>query len=157
MTFIVYAFMTSAFIGVLLFWLQYEFKRPASFTKYWRWLAAGLVLQFIAGVIFEVHRNLPTNILEHAVGGGVMSALLFEYLYRTYGLRFNWRVKLVVLYAFVSALGIMNELAEYTGEFLGLGTFSLDRHDTWRDMAANTSGAVVTFLFVQVLRRFDKK
>ena len=42
-------------------------------------------------------------------------------------------------------LGVLNELAEYLFELLGMGIFSLDTHDTWRDFVANTTGALLTW------------
>jgi glycopeptide antibiotics resistance protein len=151
--------MTSTFLAVLLWWLQYEFKRSVSLTRYWRWVVAALAAQVLASAVFMLNDGRAGNFVLHAVGGGVASTLLFLYLTRTYKLRMSWRVQLVALYAFVSSLGVLNELAEYVYEMLGLGTLSFDSHDTWRDLVANTTGAILAWsvyrLCVAVSRRPD--
>lgn len=63
-------------------------------------------------------------------------------------IRLNWRLGLLALFMFTSALGVINELAEFAAELLNLGIFTYDRQDTWRDLAANTSGAVLTWAIV---------
>ena len=138
--------MTVSFMAVFVWWLQYEFKRKVSLTKYWSWIAIALVIQGLSGIAFGIIGGKAGNFVYHAVGGGVVTTLLYVYLKRTYGLRFNWRVELVLIYAFVSALGVLNELAEYAFEMLNLGLLSFDSHDTWRDFVANTSGAVAAWL-----------
>ncbi len=146
------AFLTISFMAVLLWWLRYEFKRKVSLKKYWKWFAAALLVQAISSIIsLLVEDRVVGNFFYHAVGGGVTSALLFVYLLKTYGLSFSWRVEVVLLYCFVSGLGILNELAEYAAEFATeVGIFSWDSHDTWRDLLANTSGAVVAWLLYRL-------
>lgn len=140
---------TISFMTVLLWWLQAEFKRKVSLKKYWYWLIAALVVQAIANIISLVISNrVLGNLFYHGVGGGVTTTLLFIYLMKTYDFSraWSWRVELVFLYGFVSALGVLNELAEYAGEFaIRVGLFSWDSHDTWRDLAANTAGAIVAW------------
>lgn len=142
--------MTASFMVVLLWWLQYEFKRRVSFTKYWKYVGAALLIQVIASVAFELIGGKTGNFIYHAVGGGVVSTLLFIYLQKTYSVKFSWQVQLVLLYAFVSALGVLNELAEYAYEIAGLGTLSFDSHDTWRDLVANTSGAILAWAIYRI-------
>jgi hypothetical protein len=137
--------MTASFVAVLIWWLQYEFKRKISITRYWQWFVAALAVQVLANIVCLVIGGKAGNFLLHAVGGGMASALLFIYLKKTYVLKFSWRVELVALFAFVSALGVLNELAEYAYELLGLGILSFDSHDTWRDFVANTSGAILAW------------
>ena len=79
---------------------------------------------------------------------------LYMYLLRTFEHRVNWRVNVVLFFLFVSALGVVNELAEYMYELVGLGIMSFDTHDTWRDFVANTSGGyllLVSFVIVSKL------
>ena len=137
---------------MLLGWLQYEFKQKVSLTKYRKWLAAALVVQAISSIIFLITPDrVVGNFLYHAIGGGVFSTLLYIYLLKTYKIQLGWRVELVLLFGLVSSLGVMNELAEYAGEFVvGVGVFSWDSHDTWRDLVANTSGAVMTWLIYRL-------
>ena len=150
---------TLSFVAVLLWWLQFEFKQNVSFKKHWKWLAGALVIQTIATFIsLAIADRIVGNFFYHAVGGGVTSCLIFIYLLKTYGLHFSWRVELVLLYCFVSALGVMNELAEYAGEFLTrVGMFSWDSHDTWRDFVANSTGALVAWLIYRLCSALARK
>jgi glycopeptide antibiotics resistance protein len=153
------ALLTISFMVVFLWWLQYEFKKKVSLTKYWRWLAAALILQALSGVAFLViNDRVFGNFIYHAIGGGVMTTLFAVYLLKTYNQRYTWRVELVLLFGFVSALGVINELAEYATE-LALhknGLLSWDSHDTLRDLTANTSGALLAWLLYRLYLRFYK-
>jgi hypothetical protein len=142
------ALITISFMAVLLWWLQEEFHKKVSLKKHWKWLVAAVIVQAIAGIIsIVVSDRIVGNFFYHAIGGGATAALLYFYLIKTYSLHYSWRVELVTLYCFVSALGVMNELAEYAGEFaIRVGIFSWDSHDTWRDLTANTVGAIVAWL-----------
>jgi hypothetical protein len=142
------ALMTISFMGVLLWWLQWEFRKKVSLKEYWYWLVAALVVQAIAGIIFAViDDRIKGNLLYHGIGGGVTTTLLFVYVMKTYRQKLNWRTEAVILYCFVSALGTLNELAEYAAELLTRdGAFSWDSHDTWRDLTANTVGALLAWL-----------
>ena len=146
------ALLTISFMVVLIWWLQKEFHKKVLLKKYWQWFAAAILVQAIAGVVsLLVTDRIIGNFFYHAVGGGVTAALLYIYLIRTYRLHYSWRVELVMLYGFVSALGVMNELAEYAGESaIRVGVFSWDSHDTWRDLAANTLGAIATWLIYRL-------
>lgn len=146
------AFLTISFMAVLLWWLRYEFDQNVSLKKYAKWFAAALVVQAISSIIsLLIPDRVVGNFFYHAVGGGMTTTLLYVYLVKTYGLNLSWRIELVLLYCFVSALGVINELAEYAGEFaIRVGLFSWDSHDTWRDLAANTSGAVIAWLIYRI-------
>lgn len=139
---------TLVFLAILLWWLRYEFKLKVSLKKHWPWVAAALAVQTLSiFVSLALSDRILGNFFYHAVGGGVTTCLIFIYLIKTYDLHFSWRVELVLLYCFVSALGVLNELAEYAGEFVTyVGAFSWDSHDTWRDLTANTAGAIAAWL-----------
>jgi hypothetical protein len=146
------ALLTISLMAVLLSWLQYEFKQRVSLKKYWKWFAAALLVQAIASIIsLSISDRVVGNLFYHGIGGGAATTLLYVYLLKTYGLNYSWRVELVLLYGFVSALGVINELAEYAGEFvIRVGLFSWDSHDTWRDLTANTFGAIVAWLLYRL-------
>lgn len=147
--------LTISFMAVLLWWLQWEFKQKVSLKKYWKWLVAALLIQGVASIIsLNVTDRVTGNFFYHAVGGGVAATLLYIYLLKTYWVSYGWRVEVVLLYCFVSALGVLNELAEYAGEFvIRVGFFSWDSHDTWRDLTANTLGAVIAWLFYRLYKK----
>jgi hypothetical protein len=146
-------------MAVFIWWLQYEFKKKVSLTKYWRWIAAALIVQAFAGVAFLViNDRVFGNFIYHTVGGGVMTTLFAVYLIKTYNQRYTWRVELVLLFGFVSALGVLNELGEYATE-LALnknGLLSWDPHDTWRDLTANTFGMLIAWLLYRLYLRLSK-
>lgn len=146
------ALLTISFMAVLLWWLKKEFQMNVSLKKHWKWFAAAILVQAAASIISLVIPDRVTgNFFYHAVGGGVTTALLYIYLLRTYRQRYSWRVEVALLYGFVSALGVMNELAEYAGEFvIRVGFFSWDSHDTWRDLTANTLGAISAWLIYRL-------
>jgi hypothetical protein len=52
--------------------------------------------------------------------------------------------QLIALYFLVSALGVANELSEFV--FTQAGVINLNPSDTWWDLMANTSGAIVFWL-----------
>jgi len=146
-----HAILTLLFIFVLTRWLRYEYpKKRVDALKHWQWIAAAGLFQIFASILSVIFEGTVGNFLLHMIGGGVASAFMFGYLLSVLKLRVNWRVEIVLLYAFVSALGILNELAEYGAEFFGLGPFSLDAHDTWRDFVANTSGALIAWALIKV-------
>jgi hypothetical protein len=151
------ALMTISFLAVFLWWLQYEFKKKVDIFKYWPLVAAALLVQGASSMLFLFMDDKAGNFIYHTVGGGVTSTLLFIYFLKLYDLKFSWRVELVLLYAFVSALGVLNELAEYAFELLGLGTLSFDSHDTWRDLVANTFGAVLAWVIYKLILLFRTK
>jgi hypothetical protein len=135
------------FILVFTTWLGYELKRDYSLRKHWRWIASAVAAGLVGSLIYnEFFPDKFGNFILHA-SGGVSAVLLFIYFTKTLKITFtNWRVTLVIVFAFVSTLGVLNELAEYFFELMGLGPFSFDNHDTWRDFVANTTGAAVAWM-----------
>lgn len=132
-------------------WLgrQLGMGRVTLASNYWL-IAAGLV-QLIAVIIHTTNQNIATNFILHAVGGGVVVSILFAYTLRSLKLRCNWQITLLLLFAAVSMLGVLNEIAEFVLDLLGFGQFSLDRMDTWRDMVANTVGALAGWALIKLI------
>ena len=130
-------------------WLGYELNRKHALSLHWRWILGAVVSGIIGSQIFRLNPDVVGNFLLHA-SGGVSSTLLFIYLLKTLKLSFNWHLATLLMFAFVCMLGVLNELAEYFFEFLGLGPFSFDAHDTWRDFVANTTGALVAWMIYGV-------
>lgn len=134
-----------AFILPFTAWLGFELKREHSLKTHWMWIAAAFVTGIIGSLIYVyIFPSKFGNFLLHA-SGGVSATFLFVYMFKTLRFHFNWRLTLVMLFAFVCMLGVLNELAEYMFEFMGFGPFSYDSHDTWRDFVANTVGAMLSW------------
>ena len=112
----------------------------------------------MGSAISEILLNSMTgNFILHA-SGGVSSVFLFIYLTKTLRLSFvNWRVTLLVLFAFVCMLGVLNELAEFLFELITPLTFSVDSQDTWRDFVANTFGAALAWMIYKSVQTIKSK
>ena len=143
----------SYIVFILLFtsWIGWELNKKFSLKTHWKWIAAAFITGIIGSLIYGANLDKFGNFLLH-MSGGISATFLFVYLIKTLKLKFvNWRLTLLVLFAFVSMLGVLNELAEYFFELLGFGIFSDDTHDTWRDFTANTIGMTVAWLFYSYL------
>lgn len=139
------------FIALFATWIKLETRHQADLWRCWIWVMLAAVAAISGSVLDLVVGGKAGNFLLHAVGGGVASAFLFVYLVTTFQPKINWRIKVVALFAFVSVLGVLNELLEYGLEFVTPWIMSIDSHDTWRDFVANTSGAFVAWSIVNLL------
>ena len=114
-------------------------------TKY-RWLL------YVACVLFFISWYLPSPLIEgrdtsfttHFVGGGLFTGLLWIYLVLVMRWRSRWLVMAFSLFALVSALDCINELAELFMVKFGLASITLD--DTNWDILANTLGASAVWI-----------
>lgn len=92
---------------------------------------------------------------QHFVGGGVYSALLYIYFKRYFGWKLNTASSLLVLFAWVSALGVMNKLLEFAMAALHL--MVLDMSDAYWDLLANTIGAIFVFVIVTIYEHLSAR
>lgn len=143
----------------LLRWLTWEYKKPFKPSQHIVWLFFTFLFALLGLLLSELSTGGLGigNFLLHAVGGGMATACTYEYLRRNLGVKFSWRVELVFFFMFVSAFGVLNELLEYAAELSGLGVFSLDSQDTWRDFVANSSGAYVVLMSIYIQRALFSK
>ena len=148
----IYLIAYATFIFLLMRWLLYEFK-PAVIRprRQAGWLLLGVFFVLLAEVLAIVIGGKLGNFLLHAIGGGVASACIFTFFVRLFQPRLSWRTELVLLFMFVSTLGVCNELAEYAAELLLQIQLSFDTHDTWRDFVANSSGALLLWSLLKLL------
>lgn len=144
--------------STLAFAVPYMLRRQgfADETKY-RWLL------YVACVLFFISWYLPSPLIEgrdtsfttHFVGGGLFTGLLWVYLVLATRWRSHWLVMAFSLFALVSALGCINELAELYMVKVGLARITLD--DTNWDILANTLGVAVVWLGWMVVTLAAKK
>jgi hypothetical protein len=120
---------------------------------------AAPALPIVAALLFLISFYLPdihissqtVTFQQHFVGGGMFSALLYLYAKQQLGWKIHWFIELVLLFAWVSVLGVANELLEFGLSQSGL--IAIDTTDTSWDLFANTLGAfaiygvVTTFTF----------
>lgn len=113
------------------------------------WLAAGLLL--LALVMPDIHISGETDTFQlHFVGGGLYTACLFVYFCRAFRLSLPLGYRLAALFAVVSALGVANELLEFSLTHLQIQP--MDISDTSWDLVANTSGAFVGFGLLSLIK-----
>ncbi len=85
-----------------------------------------------------------TSFTTHFVGGGLFTGLFWVYLVSSMKWRAHWLVMAFSVFALVSALGCVNELAELFMVKVGLASIKLD--DTNWDILANTLGAATVWI-----------
>lgn len=130
------------------FWLKYlQILFP-----HLRFQKTSPALPVVAGILFIISFFLPDigwfsqtdSFQQHFVGGGMYAALLFFYFRQALGLRHYvlWQ-DFVLLFAWVSSLGVLSELAELT--LVYLGAIHINLADTSWDLLANTLGGLLVY------------
>lgn len=143
--------LTLLFAIVAVLYISFETKKKLPIKHGIYWLVIALVLPLIATYISHIVGGNTGNFLLHMIGGGMSATCLFYYLYGLTGAVYNWRIEFITLFAFVSCLGIFNELFEYAIELTTSLTMSLDSQDTWRDFVANSLGMLVAYLSIKII------
>lgn len=119
-------------------------------------------LPIIAALVYACAPFLPdihisretSSFQEHFVGGGIYTTLLYIYFTRLAGWRPRWWLALLTLFAWTSALGVLNELVEFS--LVKLSITQIDIADTSWDLFANTTGMLTGFVIWQ-LAKLTKK
>ncbi|MBP9667873.1 hypothetical protein KBD87_03645 [Candidatus Saccharibacteria bacterium] len=119
------------------------------------------MLLYAACVAFFVSWYLPspridgqdTSFMTHVLGGGIFTGLLWLYLKKSFTWRAHWSIEVFSLFALVSALGCVNELAELFMVRLHIATILLS--DTNWDILANTLGALVLFIAYSIINNLN--
>lgn len=145
-----HAVATLLFAIFAVYYLSFETKKKLLIKKGWGYLLVAILLPLFGSFLSKIVGGTLGNFLLHAVGGGMSATFLFYYLCGLLEYKLNWRVELITLFAFVSCLGVLNELLEYVIELTTPLIMSLDSQDTWRDLVANTSGALVAWTAIKV-------
>ncbi|HEY0965112.1 MAG TPA: hypothetical protein VGE13_01390 [Candidatus Saccharimonadales bacterium] len=114
---------------------------------------------YVACSLFFISWYLPSPLIEgkdtsfvtHFIGGGVFCAFLFLYIYQALKIKWSLQVRLMVVFALVSSLGVVNELFEFVLVKLDIASILLT--DTSWDLVANTSGAFIAWVIIEVIYR----
>ena len=122
----------------------------------YRWLL------YVACLLFFISWYLPSPLIDgqdtsfttHFVGGGLFTGLFWVYLVSSMKWRAYWLIMAFSIFALVSALGCINELAELFMVKVGLASIKLE--DTKWDILANTLGGAKVW-FGGVLANFMMK
>lgn len=110
------------------------------------------LLLYVACALFAISWYLPspliggedTAFVTHFIGGGIFTGLLWMYLKKSMKWRAHWLIEVFSLFALVSALGCINELAELF--FVEFGIARILLADTNWDILANSLGAFAVWL-----------
>jgi hypothetical protein len=84
-----------------------------------------------------------TALSTHFVGGGLFAGTLWIYIKKNLRWNASWVLELASLYFLVSGLGVANELFEFAATRIGF--LDISSWDTWWDLLANTSGALLVW------------
>ena len=136
------------------------FIRLGSALGYTKLPSANPTFPILAAFLFLLSFYLPdvgissetTTFQQHFVGGGVYSALLYIYVQQLFPGRLqfrSWAINGFYLFAWVSALGVINKLLEFG--LLKTGLMRLDTSDAYWDLLANTLGAFATYCLYRLL------
>lgn len=122
------------------------------YTAHVGYLYAAAVVWALALILPPVPISPETDTyLMHSLGG-VVAAILFEYVCKVYRLSFGtWWQRVVAVYFFVSGLGVANELLEFFMAKTGL--MNINGNDTWWDLVANTTGSLAAFMLFRIFTR----
>lgn len=112
-----------------------------------------LVIVAIIGLIIAAYvgtrnESMTANFFQHAVGGGFVTGLLTLSVLHSFKLRLSKLETVTIIIASVSVFGIANELLEFFLQSTTSLRFANDAADTWRDLTANMSGAMLASLVV---------
>lgn len=128
---------------------------PAKITYPWS-IAALLVALIGTTTNHLIPDAVLGNFYMHAIGGGVTSFCLAMSVIKQSKFRFSTIQLALIMLAVACTLGVVNELFEYALELATHGNliFSLDTHDTWRDLLANTVGMASAFILGMPLKAY---
>lgn len=154
-------------IPVLLAFVPWFVVRYILATKASRQMTYGQAAPYLlpAAACWEVAMQLPVIHISNETQtfgmhsfGGIVACILFYFALKAYRLTFDvWWQKPLMLYFFASGLGVLNELFELLLNKTGVIVEPMHAHDTWWDLTANTLGAAVGFIAIEIYRRIHSK
>jgi hypothetical protein len=140
-----------------LFLLTKEFGKRFQPLQHFGWVIGGVPIGVLAMLAYRFFDSKTANFISHAVGGGMVSIMSYQYCKAHLQPRWSWRVDFVVAMMAVATMGVLNELAEYAAELARISVFSFDTHDVWRDFAANSLGAIAMWAIIGLLQKISSK
>lgn len=135
------------FIAIFIAILKKYFpKINVGKSPFWLPILAACVF-FFSFFVPDIHISNETETFQqHFIGGGIFCTLMFFYLAGVLNIKYNFLLGIIYVFIFTSALGIANELLEFS--LLKLGIFEIKMTDTSWDLVANTSGAISSFIIL---------
>lgn len=119
--------------------------RYAKARNYIALLAVGCIVYFVAWYLpSPIIDGLDTSFWTH-FAGGVATGFIWLYLLKSRVIQLRGAIwEVAVLFATVSSLGVLNELAEFV--LVKLAIFPITLADTSWDLVANTLGAGMFYI-----------
>lgn len=155
LNFITLGFVVSYFILTFIFSLFFEKQAKPSFKKVVFSLASILILSLITRYIASIIPNPDiANRFLHGVAGGVLALFVCFIVVRDFNFRLNKIQFFIFAVLLVTALGVVNELAEFTCQNFFGQIMAESIEDTWLDLVSNTTGALISAF---ILAPFIKK
>lgn len=152
----VHIFLITCFTFSAMAFLSWELKQKIAYKNHFHYFFIAITCTLVAYILTAILDPKAGNLVYHGLGGGTATAFVYYYIKETFGFKLSWRLELITLFAFTSALGVLNELAEFAVELTHYATLSFDTHDTWRDFAANTTGMLVGWLLIKSAKLLAK-
>lgn len=114
------------------------------YLKHARFLLVASAAWFLSQWLPNIPVSPETDTFTMHAMGGVVSTILFIYITKVYEITFKyWWQSWLMLYFFVSGLGVLNELFEFFIDRVGI--HEVVGGDEWWDLLANTVGGFVAF------------
>ena len=143
---LVYGLLYALTIGAVIFIARHMYGASFSLKRVSTTICIlALLCLLAAGFVGSYSESMSANFFQHAVGGGLACGLVCIVLLQAFSLHLSKFSLLVIIIAAVSTLGVMNELLEFVLQSTTPLMFSFDNADTWRDLAANTAGALLAW------------
>lgn len=130
---------------VVRFVLSTKISRKISYRKAAPYLLVAAGVWAIGFWLPNIPVTIQSDSFSLHTAGGVAAGILWMFILKAYGIRFGtWWHAPLSLYAFVSSLGVLNELFEVLLNLTGWeNIYNLDAQ--W-DLVANTFGAGLVFV-----------
>lgn len=155
--FTVYLLAYTVLSAMVVFALKHETHRKFIGRVTPTLIVAGCALA-TAAIIGTTSESIEANVVQHMIGGGFVSGLLLIYIAQGFRFHLPLRFLLLVILAFVSLLGVFNEIAEFLVQEHSYLLFNTTPNDTWHDLVANTCGGLLAWCYAWLLftqkRRF---
>ena len=144
-------------LAIIVFPIVVSLLLHKALRKTYKITSQALILPVICGLLYPIARalrephitNESITLAQHFVGGGFISTLYFVYFIREFNIKLPSFAYILLLYPFVSMMGVTNELLEFASTKLGI--YAVDGTDTWWDLLANTLGAYCLFILILIL------
>ena len=145
---------------VLFFLFPLFFKQTLPPLKYLSVRSLGLIL-LLSLIIMTLSVNIAdrelNNRIIHTFGGGFLTFFICFLAVKDTRISITKFQFFVLSFLIVTALGVMNEIAEFVLQNYAQFAFARNVNDTWFDLTSNAAGALIASVcFVPFVRTIKK-